>query len=108
MSASRLAIKLHAPVARIGKILNEERAVTPDSALRLARYFGGDAQTWRASRDAIRRGDGPGNQPRLTLAGQSLADFQEGELIGAGHQPRGGRGVGGAVATRRLLCVAGR
>lgn len=46
MSASRLAIKLHLPVTRIRKILNEERAITPDAALRLARYFGGDAQTW--------------------------------------------------------------
>ena len=28
------------------QILNEERAVSPDTALRLARYFGGNAQTW--------------------------------------------------------------
>ena len=46
MSANRLAIELRIPVTRISKILNQERAVTPDTALRLARYFGGDAQTW--------------------------------------------------------------
>lgn len=46
MSASRLAIHLRVPATRIGKILNEERGVTPDTALRLARFFGGDAQTW--------------------------------------------------------------
>jgi antitoxin HigA-1 len=46
MSANRLAIELRVPVTRISKILNQERAVTPDTALRLARYFGGDAQTW--------------------------------------------------------------
>ena len=46
MSANRLAIALRVPVTRISKILNQERAVTPDTALRLARYFGGDAQTW--------------------------------------------------------------
>ena len=44
MSANRLAIELRVPVTRISKILNQERAVT-DTALRLARYFGGDAQT---------------------------------------------------------------
>ena len=46
MSANRLAIELRVPVTRISKILNQERAVTPDTALRLARYFGGDAETW--------------------------------------------------------------
>ncbi len=46
LSANRLARDLRVPVTRISKILNEERSVTPDTALRLARYFGGDAQTW--------------------------------------------------------------
>ena len=46
MSANRLAIELRVPVTRISKILNQERAVTPDTALRLARHFGGNAQTW--------------------------------------------------------------
>ena len=46
LSARRLARELHVPATRISKILNEERAVTPDTALRLARYFCGDAQTW--------------------------------------------------------------
>ncbi len=46
LSARRLAHDLRVPVTRISKILNEERAVTPDTALRLARYFGGDAQSW--------------------------------------------------------------
>jgi len=46
LSANRLAMELRVPVTRISKILNEERAISPDTALRLARYFGGDAQTW--------------------------------------------------------------
>jgi addiction module HigA family antidote len=46
LSANRLARDLRVPVTRISKILNEERSVTPDTALRLALYFGGDAQTW--------------------------------------------------------------
>ena len=31
---------------RIGQIVAGKRAVTPDTALRLARYFGTDAQSW--------------------------------------------------------------
>jgi len=32
--------------ARINDIVRERRGITPDTALRLARYFGGDAETW--------------------------------------------------------------
>ena len=46
LSVNRLAIALRVPVSRMSKIVHEQRAVTPDTALRLARYFGGDAQTW--------------------------------------------------------------
>ncbi len=31
---------------RIGQIVAGKRAITPDTALRLARYFGSDAQSW--------------------------------------------------------------
>jgi addiction module HigA family antidote len=31
---------------RIGQIVAGRRAITPDTALRLARYFGTDAQSW--------------------------------------------------------------
>jgi addiction module HigA family antidote len=31
---------------RINDIVLERRGITPDTALRLARYFGGDAQSW--------------------------------------------------------------
>lgn len=46
MSANALAIALRVPAPRINDIVRERRAVTPDTALRLARYFGGDAQSW--------------------------------------------------------------
>ena len=46
MSANALAIKLQIPATRIGAIVNEKRAITVDTALRLARFFGGDAQSW--------------------------------------------------------------
>jgi addiction module HigA family antidote len=47
MSATALAKALNVPGARIGAIVRERRAVTADTAMRLARYFGGDARSWR-------------------------------------------------------------
>lgn len=46
LSANRLAIELHVPATRIGEILNGRRAITADTALRLARYFGTSAEFW--------------------------------------------------------------
>ncbi|MES2300130.1 MAG: HigA family addiction module antitoxin [Pseudomonadota bacterium] len=46
MSAHALSKALHVPPARINDIVLERRGVTPDTALRLARYFGGDAHSW--------------------------------------------------------------
>lgn len=46
MSAHALSKALHVPPARINDIVLERRGVTPDTALRLARFFGGDAQSW--------------------------------------------------------------
>lgn len=46
MSARALAKALHVPVNRITSILNEQRAITADTALRLARYFGGTPEFW--------------------------------------------------------------
>ena len=46
MSANSLAIALRVPATRIGEILKEKRSITPDTAMRLACLFGGDAQSW--------------------------------------------------------------
>lgn len=46
MSANALAKALHVTPARINDIVRERRGVSADTALRLARYFGGDAQSW--------------------------------------------------------------
>src|SRR6266542_3988007 len=46
LSANALAKALHVPAARINDIVRERRGVTPDTALRLARYFRTDAQSW--------------------------------------------------------------
>ena len=46
LSANRLAIALRLPSGRITDILNGKRGVSPDTALRLARFFGNSARFW--------------------------------------------------------------
>jgi len=46
LSANSLALALRVPSGRITAILNEQRSVSADTALRLARYFGNSAQFW--------------------------------------------------------------
>lgn len=46
MSVNALSIKLHIPATRLHEIVKERRSVTPDTALRLARFFGGDPRSW--------------------------------------------------------------
>jgi addiction module HigA family antidote len=46
MSANALAKQLHVPASRINDIVLERRGITADTALRLSRFFGSDAQSW--------------------------------------------------------------
>jgi addiction module HigA family antidote len=46
LSMNRLALDLRVPVTRIAEIVHERRGVTPDTALRLARYFNMSAGFW--------------------------------------------------------------
>ena len=46
LSATALAHALGVTPARINDIVRERRGITADTALRLARYFGTDAQSW--------------------------------------------------------------
>ncbi|MDQ2710791.1 MAG: HigA family addiction module antitoxin [Acidobacteriota bacterium] len=46
LSANKLAIELRVPATRISEIVNERRAITADTALRLERYFGMSADFW--------------------------------------------------------------
>jgi len=65
LSAHALAIALRLPASRISPIVRGQRAITPEAALRLARYFGGSAAIWlrpgglrpRARRSRTRRED---------------------------------------------------
>ena len=46
LSQYRLAQELNVPALRISQIVHGKRAVTADTALRLARYFGTSANVW--------------------------------------------------------------
>jgi addiction module HigA family antidote len=46
MTPNRLAIDLLVPVTRVNDIVRAKRAITADTALRLARYFGTTPQFW--------------------------------------------------------------
>lgn len=52
LSVNALAMALGVPATRIHEIVKERRAVTADTAARLARYFDGDAQSWLAMQAA--------------------------------------------------------
>jgi len=46
MTANSLALALRVPANRIGGILKGQRGITPDTALRLARFFNTSPQMW--------------------------------------------------------------
>jgi addiction module HigA family antidote len=46
LSMNRLALDLRVPVTRIAEIVHERRGITPDTALRLGRYFNTSAAFW--------------------------------------------------------------
>ena len=46
LTQSRLAREIRVPVRRINAIINGERSITADTAVRLARYFGNRPDFW--------------------------------------------------------------
>ncbi len=46
LSMNKLALDLHVPVTRIAEIVHKRRGITPDTALRLGRYFNTSARFW--------------------------------------------------------------
>jgi addiction module HigA family antidote len=46
LSQYALAKAIDVPQIRVSEIVNTKRAITPDTALRLARYFGTSAEFW--------------------------------------------------------------
>ena len=46
LSASGLALALRLPSSRITDIVNGKRGISPETALRLGRYFGNEPRFW--------------------------------------------------------------
>lgn len=46
LSQYALAKAIDVPQIRVSEVVNGKRAITPDTALRLARYFGTSAEFW--------------------------------------------------------------
>lgn len=46
LSQNRLALDIRVPARRINEIVHGRRRITPDTALRLAKYFDMSAQFW--------------------------------------------------------------
>jgi addiction module HigA family antidote len=46
ITQNALAMKIRVPATRIGEIIHGKRAITPDTALRLARFFGNSPEFW--------------------------------------------------------------
>jgi addiction module HigA family antidote len=46
ITMNALAIALRVPASRIGKIVHGQRSITPDTALRLSRFFGTSPELW--------------------------------------------------------------
>ena len=73
MSINALAIALRVPATRIGAIVKGERAVTADTALRLARFYGTSPEFWmnlqaNARSHQSAHGKWRGNRTRCTAA----------------------------------------
>ena len=83
MSAAELARQLGVPTNRVTEILNGRRAITGDTALRLAHFFGTTAEFW------------------LNL--QSLYELRVAQKEEGGQ---GDRASADAEAFRRSACIA--
>lgn len=46
ITQNALAMKIRVPATRVGDIVHGRRAITPDTALRLARFFGNSPEFW--------------------------------------------------------------
>jgi addiction module HigA family antidote len=65
LTANRLAMELIVPATRVNDIVRCKRAITADTALRLARYFGTTPQFWmnlQANYDLERAEDARGRE----------------------------------------------
>lgn len=71
VSLNELARALRVPMNRISAIVNGRRAITADTAMRLARYFGTSAQYWMNLETAY----------ELAVAGRERGEAIEREVL---------------------------
>jgi addiction module HigA family antidote len=71
LSANRLAIALRLPSGRITDIVNGKRGISPDTALRLGRYFTNAPRFWLNLQTAY----------ELALAEREIGDRIEAEIL---------------------------
>ncbi len=85
ISMNHLALDLHVPVTRIAEIVHERRGVTPDTALRLGRYFNTSARFWlnaqaaydlEVAQDELRRAVERDVRPRVDSSPSSGASVR--------------------------------
>lgn len=70
-SANALAIKLHVSANRITAILNDQRGITADTALRLSKFFGTTPEFWMNLQTAYDL------KIALTLHGKQFSEIAE-------------------------------
>lgn len=93
LSVNALAKALNVPAPRLNDVVRERRGLSADSAMRLARYFGGDARTWLhlqaaydlrvaaiANAKRVKKGGAsqrPGEPAQATMSGERDFSSQE-------------------------------
>ncbi len=71
LSQNALAKALHVTPRRINEIVNRKRAITADTALRLAKFFGNSAEFWMALQ----------NRYDLEIARDALSEKIDDEVV---------------------------
>ena len=82
LSAAELASRIEVPASRVSQILSGRRAITADTALHLARWFGTSAELWMNLQQTYeldlarqRSGEAIGRLPtRAAVAGAASAE----------------------------------
>ena len=92
VTPTELARQLHVPANRITQIVNGKRAITGDSALRLARWFGEDPEQWMALQARYDL------QVAKTEAGREISKLPTRPHLSASHAKRQTKSVQGRAA----------
>jgi antitoxin HigA-1 len=108
MSANAFAQKVGVPANRISYILSEERAITADTALRLARALGTSAQFWLNLQQLydLRRAERDRRTAAAVRKIKLLAELAPFGLVAVDHAPSLRSGSDVRPSARRSLASA--